>query len=139
MTIWAVSGIADQRTIATVSDIPTNWIVAYPLQIRWRDSDTSRFYRAAVSATGTAATATATTTQSATAKTAGPTATTVVGLAVALAAVILLGIVAILVYRRRHRRQPLVQGLHTGRAEAAGPGLAEMPDSSFDKVLLTTN
>jgi len=136
MTIWAVSGIADQHTIGTISDISTNWIVAYPLQIRWKDSDTSRFYQAAVSATGTAATATATTTQSATA---GPTATTVVGLAVALVAVILLGIAAILVYRRRHRRQPLVQGLHTGWGEAAGLGKAELPGTSLDKVLLTTN
>ena len=125
--IWVVPGIADQRTIGTTTG--TSWMVAYPLQIRWKDSDTSRFYPAAVSATATATAATATTT---TTEAAGPTVHTVVGLAVALAVVILLGIVAFLVYRRRHRRQLLGQGLHTG--------VAELPDSSLDKVLsLTTN
>jgi len=121
--IWVVSGIADQRTIGTTSG--NWWKVAYPLQIRWKDSDTSRFYPAAVSATATAATAT--TAPPATTEAAGPTVHTVVGLAVALGVVILLGIVAFLVYRRRHRRQLLGQGLHTG--------VAELPDSSLDKVL----
>jgi len=125
--IWVVSGIADQRTIGTTSDA-NYWMVAYPLQIRWRDSDTSRFYPAA----------TVTTTVLATAE---PTSATVIGLAVGcavLAVMILLGIAAILVYRRSHLRQ-LGQALRTGRGEAAGPGMTEMPDF-IDKVLpLTTN
>jgi len=132
--VWVVSGIADQRTIGTTTGNNLMWMVAYPLQIRWRDSDTSRFSLAAVSAT-----ATATTTPSPTApaaeRTAGRASATVIGLTVGctvLAVVILLGIVAILVYRRRHRRQvreSLAQALHTGRGElAAGPGIAEMPD-----------
>jgi len=136
-TIWVVSGIADQLTIGTTSG--GNWRVAYPLQIRWRASDTSLFYLAAVSATATTAT-TATTMPSA--LTAGDANTMVVVLAVALAVAILLGIAAILVYRRHYRRrvrEALGLGLRTDRGEAAGLGMTEMPDTSLDKVLpLTT-
>jgi len=135
--VWVVSRIADQRTVGTHTGSPSAWMVAYPLQIRWRDSDSSRF---SLAATATVS-ATATTADSSLGRSsAGGASPTVVGLAVGCTAlaVILVGIVSILVYRRRRRRQvpeTLGQGLHIGQGEAAGPVIAEMPDPSLNKVL----
>ena len=87
-------------------------MVAYPLQIRWRDSDTTRFHPAATVTTTVLATAEPT------------TSATVIGLAVGcavLALMILLGIAAILVYRRSHLRQ---LGQACALAGAKPPALA---------------
>ena len=118
-------------------------MVAYPLQIRWKESDSSLFRMAtATESVRTSPAGNETTTGTTLPPPAGGVNRTVVGLAVGCTAmaVILLVIVAIVVYRRRRRQQALSQGLHTGQGEAARPGIAEMPDPSLVKVLpLTTN
>jgi len=101
-------------------------MVAYPLQIRWRDSDYPRF----LSATATTAEPTASSGPSPPSGVSPKAVKLVVGCTILLVAVILLGIVAILVYRRRRRRQ-VPESL--GQGEASGPGIAVMPDPSLDK------